>query len=192
MRKILIPLCLLLASNFIYAQTTVNPKFGYNYSYFSDNYEDRELEGKSGWQIGLDFKFGDKFYFAPGVHYFQSTTLIEGVGNVDLTDNDIEFDISGLRIPAVFGIDLLEGKRIGLRAYTGPNISFIMDNDEDAFLPSDALYNDFIVGYNGGLGIDIGIFTVDIEHEWGLTNAFDSDSIDSRNNRLFLSVGLIF
>ncbi|GAB5551750.1 MAG: hypothetical protein Sapg2KO_13410 [Saprospiraceae bacterium] len=192
MKRLLITFSLLIAANFIVAQNTINPKIGYNYSYFSGDYDDRELEGQSGWQVGVDFKFGDQFYFAPGVHYFQSTALIESVRDINVTGNDIEFDIRGIRVPAVLGVDLIEGKRLGLRAYTGPNVSFILDNDEDAFDTSDALYNEFILGYNAGVGLDIGIFTVDVEHEWGLSNAFDSDLIDSRNNRLFLSVGLLF
>jgi hypothetical protein len=192
MKNLLLIVCLAFAANFAVAQTTINPKIGYNYSYFSNDYDDRELEGKSGWQVGLDFKFGDQFYFAPGAHYFQSTTRIEQVGNIDVTGNDVEFNIKGIRVPAVVGVDLIEGKRLGLRAYTGPNISFILDNDEDAFDTSDALYNDFIFGYNLGVGLDIGIITVDLEHEWGLSNAFDSEVIDSKNNRIFLSVGIIF
>ncbi|HKK74751.1 MAG TPA: outer membrane beta-barrel protein [Saprospiraceae bacterium] len=192
MKKLILMLVALAITATAYTQVIFNPKIGYNYSYFSEEFEDRSVEGKSGWQIGADLRFGDKVFFSPGIHYFESENRIESLGNIDVSGNDITFDIKALRIPAVVGIDLLEGRRIGLRAYTGPNLTLVLDNDEAVFDVDEIIYKDMAWGYNAGVGIDFGVLTLDLNHEWGLTNVFEPDNIKSKNNRLFLSLGLLF
>lgn len=192
MKKLLFIVLALSSGYMLSAQATFNPKIGYNYSYFSEDYENQDIEGKSGWQVGADIKFGDQIFFAPGLHYFESNNRVRSVGGINVTNGDISFDVKGLRIPAVVGVDLIEGRRAGLRAYTGPNLTVILDNDEDAFDSGDFLYKETTWGYNVGVGLDIGIITIDLNHEWGLTNVFEPESIKSKNNRFFLSLGLLF
>lgn len=175
-----------------YTQILFNPKMGYNYSYFSEEFEDRSVEGMSGWQIGLDLRFGDKVFFAPGMHYFESENRVESLGNIDLSGNNINFKIKALRIPTVIGLDLLEGRRMGLRAYSGPNFTLVLDNDEAVFEVDEIIYKEVTYGFNAGLGIDFGVLTLDLNQEWGLNNVFEPDDIKSRNNRFFLSLGLLF
>lgn len=175
-----------------YSQVIINPKAGYNYSYFSKDFEDLSFEGRSGWQVGADFRFGDEFFVMLGAHYFESENRIESLGGANLPNNDIVFNIKALRLPLVLGADLLKGRRIGLRVFTGPNMNVVLDNDEDMVNSSDLLYDDIAWGYNLGLGIDLGIITVDVVHEWGLSNIFNSDNITSKNNRLFFSAGILF
>lgn len=192
MKKIVVMLVALVFVATAYSQVTFNPKIGYNYSYFPEAFEDRLVEGESGWQVGADLRFGGSVFFTPGIHYFESNNRIESLGNIDMSGNNIAFKIKGLRIPATIGIALFTGRRIGLRAYTGPNLTLVLDNDEEIFDVEDTLYRDMTWGYNTGLGVDFGVLTLDLNHEWGLSNVFEPDNIKSKNNRLFLSLGLLF
>lgn len=192
MKKIMLFLIAFAIGTTAYSQVIFNPKAGYNYSYFTGNFEDVSFEGRSGWQVGADFRFGDEFFVMLGAHYFESENRIESLGSVNLPANDVTFNIKGIRVPLALGADLLKGRRIGLRAYTGPNMNVVLDNDEDVVNTSDLIYDDIAFGYSLGVGVDLGIFTVDAVHEWGLSNVFDSDSITSKNSRIFLSAGILF
>lgn len=182
----------LVISSSVFSQVIFNPKAGYNHSYFTGNFEDVDFEGRSGWQVGADFRFGDEFFVMLGGYYFESENRVESIGGVNTPGSNVVFNIKGIRFPLALGADLIEGRRLGIRAFTGPNMNLILDNDEDAVGVNDLIYDDIAWGYNLGVGIDLGIVTFDVMHEWGLSNVFNSESITSKNSRLFLSAGILF
>lgn len=192
MKKSFLVLIILAIGTTAFSQVTFNPKVGYNYSYFSGDYEDVSFDGRSGWQIGADFRFGDKLFFMAGAHYFESENRIESVGAINLPSNNVTFNIKALRVPLAVGVDLIEGRRFGMRAFTGPGVNVVLDNDEGAVNNSDLFYDDLAFGYNLGLGVDLGVITVDVVHEWGLSNVFNSDNFTSKNSRIFFSAGILF
>ncbi|MCI5080599.1 MAG: PorT family protein [Saprospiraceae bacterium] len=192
MKKLSILIVLLAATVTAFAQARFNPKVGPSFSYYNSDGEDTEIKGKTGFVAGFDLRFGETFYFAPGAYYFQQKNQVDEIGPFDISGDNFEFTTRGIRIPLVVGGDLVKSEALGIRVYTGPNISFIFE-DEDEFADFEELFlNETIWGYNLGAGVDFGIVSIDLNHEWGLTNIFDSDTIDSRNHRLYLMVGILF
>lgn len=192
MKKIFLIIAVLGCSIAAISQTKFNPTLGPSFSYFSNESDNVDVVGKTGFTAGFNLRFGEQLFFQPGAFYFRSNNTIEEVGNVDISGQRFEFRTEGVRVPLMIGVDLIANERLGIRFYTGPNVAFIFDDEDELIDVDDFLLRDVIWGYNAGVGLDLGIFTVDLNHEWGLSNMFNSDRITSRNNRLFLTVGLLF
>ncbi|HMQ49306.1 MAG TPA: outer membrane beta-barrel protein [Saprospiraceae bacterium] len=194
MKKLIFSCCLSVCfiSSALHGQTTFSPKAGINFSSFTEEFDDKNLEGNVGYQFGFDLRFGNQIYIAPGVHYFSTTSRVEEIGNIDVSDEKINFDIQGIKIPVYVGGDLIEDKGLGLRLFMGPSFSFIIDKDDDLIDFDDLILQDNTWGLNAGLGLDIGVFNFELQREWGMTNVFNVDGIKSRNNIIYLSAGLNF
>lgn len=193
-RTILICLSILCIGSLAYSQTQFNVKGGLNFTQTKEDYADGEIDGKTGFQIGFETRFGDRLYFSPGLYYFEHQSRINFVeidgGPVDIPDYKVDFN--GLRVPIFIGGDLIQGPNWGLRAYTGPNASFIMSTNDGLPGFEDDAFSDVLWGYNFGVGVDLGIITLDLSKEWRLNNVFDGDSPEFKNNITYLSVGVLF
>lgn len=191
MKKFLFVLCML-SSSLIIAQSQFNLKGGINYTQQGNRFfEDGEVSGGEGFQIGAEYRFGDRLYISPGIYYFEYTSDIDFVEGANL--NPIQLQFQGLRIPIFLGGDLIKGENFGIRAYGGPNLSFLI-NDEDginSFFDDDPI-REVLWGINAGVGIDLGIITFDITHEWRAEDVLKTDDVKFRNNILYFQVGILF
>lgn len=184
----------LFTAGFLTAQTNFIPKAGLNFSYFSGELAspDDEVKGKTGYHVGFSVRFGEQFYFEPGVQYLKRNARLKRIGSVDVSELDIDFEIEGVRIPLYIGGDVLKGDRIGLRLFGGPTYMHVFKEDQ-AFEPvEEYLLRNSLWSLNAGAGVDLGIFTLEVEHEWGLTNVFKTDGIESKNSVVYLTAGLLF
>ncbi len=137
----------------------------------------------------------NRFYVSPGLYYFKHKSRIDFVedgdlGPIDIPDYDVNFE--GLRIPLFLGGDLIEGENWGFRAYTGPNASIVLSTNDGLPGYEDDAFREILWGLNAGLGLDLGIVTIDLSQEWRLNNVFDGDTPEFRNNIAYLSVGVLF
>lgn len=191
MKKLLFVLCML-SSGLLVAQSQFNLKGGLNYTQQSDRFfEDGEITGAEGFQIGAEYRFGDRLYISPGIYYFEHQSDIAFVNEDNLPPIQIEFQ--GIRIPLFLGGDIIKGENFGLRVYGGPNISFIINDEDDiaSFFDDDPI-REALWGLNAGVGIDLGIITFDVTHEWRADDALTGDDVKFRNNILYFQVGLLF
>ena len=117
---------------------------------------------------------------------------VNEVGNIDVSGYDFDFTIRGFQFPLLIGYDLVPGERYGIRFHTGPTYSVLIDQKEQLIDVQDLIMKNDIWGYRLGAGVDIGVLTIELDHEWGITNIFNSDGIASRNNVVYLSVGVLF
>ena len=162
----------------------VSPKAGINYAYFNDNFDEEEIKGKTGFQVGVDFRFGEKLYIAPGVHYVQQSN--------NINNPDINFKTNAIRVPILIGGDVLKADRWGIRAYGGPSGLIALTEDDALIQIEDWIRKDFIFGLDAGVGLDLGIFTIDLQHSWGLNNFIDWNGVDVKGRTFYLSAGLLF
>lgn len=194
--KIFIPLFIisLFTINALQGQTRFIPRAGLNLSYFAGDLDnpDDEVRGELGYQAGASVRFGEAFYFEPGIQYFERNALLERTGGVDVTDLEVEFKLKGLRVPVYIGGDLFTSERFGVRIYGGPTAIFLFNNDDEFSALREYVLKDNLWSLNAGAGIDLGILTVDLEHEWGVSDVFDIEGASSRNNVFYVSVGLLF
>jgi hypothetical protein len=176
------------------AQVVVNPKVGVNFSGFKGDIKDFQAESRIGWNAGIDFRFGESaFYFTPGLHYYNFTAELQK--NTNLQDNlrlEENTTIQSLRAPVNLGIRLTgEGGLMALHARGGviPAYTLSVQEKENFDLTVEDL-NRFNYSANVGLGLDVAIFTVDVNYEFGLSEPF-KDSVE-KPNFLTAAVGVKF
>ncbi|MEM9990803.1 MAG: porin family protein [Bacteroidota bacterium] len=172
-----------------------SPKAGINYYDISeDELSEFTLDGQSGFHLGLDLRIGNKVYFQPGLHYYSLNTDFEGkdIGDLAQQIEAGEVRSESLRLPLVIGTSFLQTERINFRAQAGVTGLFLVNLEDNALLETGNFRN-FSGGATFGLGMDIGIITLDIIYDIGLTDTFeDSTNYEGRSNILSFSAGLLF
>ncbi|MGJ8658648.1 outer membrane beta-barrel protein [Cellulophaga fucicola] len=192
MKKTLLVITLALASLATYAQTDAGfgIKGGLNYGgngdYFDsakDAYNDPDKN--VGYHIGIYAKTAGNLYLRPELVY---TSLKSGYAE--------DFKMQKLDLPVLVG-----AKVIGpLNVFAGPSFQYILDTDYEGITIGD-VKNDFTVGLNVGVGVNLGKLGVDIRYERGFSdnevsilnsnNAINGgDRIDTRPDQLILSLSL--
>ena len=170
----------------------VIPVVGVHASNFKADLKDGEADGRVGWNAGLDFRIHAKrFFVQPGVHYFSSSmrfTSEDEVSNAPLLTGP---RIESLRVPLLLGLYLTRANKGFFKmnikgGATGSYLLAIDNNDQNRFDKDNI--EEFSYGVNAGIGLEFGLITLDISHEWGITRLF-KDS-DMKNNILRATIGL--
>jgi len=190
----LIPVLVLAISTAGFSQSYLNVRVGANFSQIDETYDAREINARAGIQLGASIRLGNQLYFEPGLYYFQINNEVEifETDEVDVVLDERDTKIKGFKMPLFVGVDLLKDERTALRLYGGPNATFLVETDENVFGNEEVEYNRATWGLNAGVGIDLGRITIDLHHEWGMSDAFNDDSASSRNQVLYLTAGLLF
>lgn len=186
--KFSIVLCtLVLAYTTTKAQIAIKPGVGVNFTDFSKDPSTGKYKAQVGYQFGGTIAFGKKAYIEPGLFWVKKST--EYVTE-DTNEEDVKFDISGIRIPVSVGVNLIGNEKslIGLRVFGGGSafiLTKIKDLDRDDFKTASW-------GVFAGAGLDITIVFVEVSHEWSLTNIQkDVSQIDIGKSRsVFINAGI--
>ena len=192
MRNFILLFALLLSAQLLSAQVTIRPQAGFNFSSITEDLPQETLDGNSGYQFGVDVKFGDRLYFQPGLFYESRKGDVipddEAVGDIDLK-------VDRIRIPAIVGYNLLRERDqfFNVRVFTGPSLSFAVSKDLDdqglLSVEEDDLQT-FAFGWGAGAGVDIAFLFVDVGYEFGLSKLVDHPEAKPRNNLFFLNGGI--
>ena len=185
----LIVFCCLLSIPFISnAQFTVSPKVGINYMWVGDRPDgiDRSTADK-GWQAGVDVRLGKRFYFQPGIYYVNTGATINSLEDVkDIKTGKASF----MKIPANIGFKLIDTWLLKLRIHGGGTANKLLNVREKGDLAK-ADFNTWNYGANVGAGIDVLIFSLDANYEWGLTDLY-AQQAGSKPTMFSVSVGMKF
>lgn len=160
----------------------VNPKVGINLSGLNDKLEGVSSSGKAGYNAGLDLRVGDGIaFFQPGIFYYQYNTQYNVVQSNLLpngqTTYKTDIKVQSIKIPAQLGFRIFTSDILSLRANFGPAFNFPVkvESDED-FVLKRGDYKTATVGGVIGAGVDLSIFTFDLNYEFGL-----SDYVEFKN-----------
>lgn len=169
------------------AQVAIKPAVGLNFTDFTKDPATGKYKAKAGYQFGGSVAFGKKVYLEPGFYWVKKST--EYITE-DTNEKDINFDLSGIRIPVSVGFNLLGSEKsiIGLRVYGGASaflLTTVKELNKDDFKTASW-------GAFAGAGLDIALVFVEIKQEWSLTNVQKNISrIDVGKSRsLFLQAGV--
>jgi len=166
-------------------------KAGLNYNGNGDYFDDAQSafenpDRNAGFHIGVYGKLGNRIYVRPELVY---TNTSSGYDEGDLK-------IQKLDIPILVGT-----KVIGpLHAFIGPSFQYLLDTEFDD-INFDDVENDFSVGLNLGVGVNLGKFGIDLRYERGFSEnevsfinsnitTLDGDRVDTRPDQLILSFSL--
>lgn len=166
-------------------------KAGLNYNANGDYFESiganaEHPDRNVGYHVGVFGKIGNKLYFRPELMYTATKS--------DYDSDD--FTMKKIDAPLLFGI-----KVIGpVSVFGGPSLQYILDTEFDG-ITIDDVDDDFSVGLNFGISLNIDKLGIDLRYERG----FDSNEatfignnigtgvisrIDTRPDQLILSVSI--
>lgn len=152
----------------------------------------REGDAEFGYQFGLmfRFKFIGGLYLQPELLFTDSqSSLTVDQGGID--PSQVEFGFNRIDIPVLIG-----GKLGPLRVNAGPAFSFLTDAEQEGLVgvAQDVKdnYEDFTLGYQAGVGIDLLRFMIDLKYESHLSTFGESIAgfnTDQRQSQWIFAVG---
>lgn len=135
----------------------------FNQIYFNENFRS---SFEPGFELGLFFRIGNRFYFQPELLYSFRTFDFDLM--LDEIHTNIEAQSHYVILPFGVGIKILNGMDSNLRIFGGAKLGYrVSTNNEYVEL----LMDPFEVGYEVGFGIDLWRFTLDFGY-----NAFYAKS----------------
>ena len=173
--------------------TSFGIKGGLNYSgngdYFeSINNNSQEPDRNIGYHFGIFGKVGNKIYIRPELVYTK----------ISSDYNRRTFDMSKLDMPLLVGFKILGP----INVFAGPSLQYILDTKYNEITLGD-VENDFSIGLNFGIGLNLGKLGIDLRYERGFSDneatVIDAngisgitinDRIDTRPEQLILSLAI--
>lgn len=155
-----------------------------------DNLLSENADDRVGYHIGVFLRgdITDNFYLKPELQYTQNSS------SYSFDNRKLNYNVKKLDLPILAGIYLLGP----LHVFGGPSLQYIVDNDlEDVRLSE--VKNEFTVGVQFGVGLQIRRLNIDLRYERGITEnqaqTIDSNTgqtirVDSRPNQFILSLAL--
>lgn len=193
MKKTLLILVVVLVSTAAFSQTGSGFGFkaGINYNGNGDYFDDAQNafenpDRNAGLHIGVFGKLGNRIYVRPELVYTSTSSAYD--------EGDLK--IKKLDMPVLVG-----AKVIGpLHVFAGPAFQYLLDTEFDG-ITFDDVENDFSVGLNLGLGVNLGKFGIDLRYERGFSEnevnfinsnitTLNGDRVDTRPDQLILSFSL--
>ncbi|HMY83538.1 MAG TPA: porin family protein [Saprospiraceae bacterium] len=191
--KFLLSICFLFFFLSSYAQTTINPRIGLNISHLSGKPSIGENESRTGFNIGFNLRFGDRFQFETGAHY-----ATHGVGFNDARGKDTldRAPMHFVKLPLLANINIVNSEVFRLRVYGGWMNNFLLKVDNNSLLSKEDV-NVYTGGIHFGTGLDLTGLTIDLSYEVGMMDFFKGNGLplvlypkNTQNNVLTLSVGV--
>jgi hypothetical protein len=172
--------------------TWVIPVVGIHASALEADLKNDEVSGRTGWNAGIDLRMRAKrFFVQPGLHYFNSSldvTSKDSLSEARLIDGP---RIHSLKLPVLIGIYLTKANsgffKFNIKGGATANYLLSVDKSSQTQFGKDNL-EEFSYGVNGGIGLEFGLITLDVSHEWGITRFFKDSS--KHNNVLRATLGI--
>ena len=189
MKKIIIPILLLILTSSLIAQPTfdLGLKAGINNSKVDLDVNNYTSESIVKAHIGAFGRVGWGRVFVQPEVYFSAKG---GDLSKDVYETVTSFNYNVVDVPLLFGVKIIKGGIVNLHAVAGPVFSLITANTVKG---NDLLTNEFYennyLGLQYGLGIDILFLTFDARMEHGQNNFYSHPSLNGTNSTFMLSVG---
>lgn len=195
MKKLTILFAFLLASNWAFSQNGVGIKAGLSSTkidFKNENFV--PADAQTGYHIGLFGRFGGAGFFVQPELVFTQTKgefafVPVGVsGGTSPENNKAEFN--RLDIPVLLGIRMFKVVRLMAGPIASININSKLKESFDTI--GEANFSNATLGYQAGVGVDIGNLSIEGKYEGGLskvTQNIGQFETDNRINQWILSVG---
>jgi hypothetical protein len=192
MKKLLIAVCFLGFALVSKGQEfSIGPKVGISQASISVNGDGfLTADEKMGYHLGLFVRMGGNSIFVQPEFLFTNTggSIIKEMPSG--TEEILEANFNRFDIPLMFGFKLASFFRV----QAGPIASILLDYRlEDALQNAlEVDYSSSTLGYQAGIGFDIGNFILDLKYENSLgkiSRSISSFQTDQRQNQLILSAG---
>ena len=144
-------------------------KAGLNYNANGDYFESigdnaRHPDRNIGYHVGVFGKIGDRLYFRPELLYTATKS----------TYNSDDFSMTKIDAPLLIGARILGPVSI----FGGPSLQYILNTEFDGININD-VKDDFSMGLNFGIGLNLNKIGIDLRYERGFS---DNEAIFIDNN----------
>ncbi len=163
-----------------------------------DSADDVSSSAGAGYNLGISYKRGRFFYYEIGARYNKRSFDVTGSFD-DTSENQTttSLAVSGFDIPLTGGINLTSfaDRLIGVRLFVSAVPSFTIDKDVGELPLDEDDINSFMFYGQGGIGIDIAFFFVELGYNYGFSNIIndmDNESITSNPSQGYLNIGFRF
>ncbi|WP_111671427.1 porin family protein [Algoriphagus litoralis] len=147
-------------------------------------------DAQTGYHVGIFGRFGNSLYIQPELLFTQTsggfTINSPGEGGSE----KFKANFNRLDIPVMVGFRMFKIIRLMAGPIASININSEIKDAVDTV--QDVDFNSSTLGYQAGLGVDIGNLSVDAKYEGGLSSVTEnigSFTTDNRINQWVLSVG---
>ena len=177
------------------AQLAVNPQVGLNYTRLTNTPAGLDSNASVGWQLGMDLRVGDRFYFQPGAYFGRSVTLVTyQLADTSLVEDDLVR--TSARLKALAGFNLIHSDAFRLRINAGPTYEALLsvDHTDDRIQYNRDDYASGSFNMDVGLGIDLWILTLEGGSSYGLSNAYrDTGALqgDAKYFTYYTTLGIV-
>lgn len=178
------------------AQFAINPQIGANFTQLTHTPSNITSSAAVGFQLGADFRFGDRLYFQPGAFFGRSATVIKfsPLDTSFIEDNLIR---TTAKVKALIGYNIIHGEAFRLRVNAGPTYEALLsvDSKDDKIQFNKKDYNSGSFNMDAGVGIDLAFLTLEGGLSYGLSKAYKDEGkllSDSKYFTLYATLGLVF
>jgi hypothetical protein len=188
MKKYLLSAALLIAVSIsAKAQFNLGIKGGVNYSTISS--DNLKTSGVAGYQAGVFARIGGGLYLQPEIYLSSSG------GKFTSNDNTYSGKVTftNLNVPVLVGLKF-GPDNINFRVMAGPEYISALNKNRSLSDNFNTAYNNFgnayknnMLGYQAGVGVDLGAATVDLRYQGNFDNV--NSNYNQRQNLWALSVG---
>ncbi len=153
------------------SQMVFKPQLGFTHNSLNADPVGFIESGRGGFVAGVTLAIGSRLYFEPGIQYLKNGLEISQANAAGLPQDEV--NIHGVRIPALVGFHFIPSDNVNFinyRIFTGPSLTFITNvrnQDNNTGFGADQ-YKNTHLGYSVGIGLDVLIFFIEIEQEFGL------------------------
>jgi len=132
--------------------------FHFNKLYFNQNFTSSFEPGFEG---GIFFRFGKKWYMQPELLYSFRQTNFEVL--LDEVNTNIAAQNHYVILPILIGYKILNGESSNIRLLFGPKFAYRLATNKPEF---DDILKPFEYGCEVGVGLDVSIVTLDISYNF--------------------------
>lgn len=205
MKKIIFSALFVLMASALTAQISLGPKIGYTTNKLSIDKSDIKSDLKSSLIYGAFLRLGDKWYLQPEINFYTAGGVFKSAdlssGNPSFINDEVE--LKTIQIPLYVGLTLADLKLAKIRAQAGPTANIYSDKKINPLAGStytqikETDINDIQWGFQFGAGVDVLMFTLDVQYYLGLNNVIndielengDSVSFDSKSKGFMVTLG---
>lgn len=203
MKKILFAFAFVLMATALSAQISLGPKIGYTTNKLSVDKSDITSDLKSSFLYGAFVRLGDKWYVQPEINFYTAGGVFETPSLTSPNPVNEEVELKTIQIPLYIGFTLADLKLAKIRAQAGPTANIVSDKKINPLAGStytsikETDIKDIQWGFQFGAGVDVLMFTLDVQYFLGLNNIIsdielnDGSTVkfDSKSNGFMVTLG---
>ncbi|MCK9451532.1 MAG: PorT family protein [Bacteroidales bacterium] len=203
MKKIIFSALFVLMVSALTAQISLGPKIGYTTNKLSVDKSTVTSDLKSSFLYGAFVRIGKKWYVQPEINFFTTGGVFTSPsldGGINPVNEEVE--LKTIQIPLYVGLTLADLKLVKIRAQAGPTANIYTDKKVNPLSSStytaikETDINDIQWGFQFGAGVDVLMFTLDVQYYLGLNNVISDIEVggqpitfDSKSKGFMVTLG---